>query len=222
MPGSNASSDGFDRSPLHAEAGGEAEAEPEVPQREDGPAEEAPTITQSDDAPVEGQNVEAAGGEASTEKKEPNLGPIPQPSGSTTAGKIFCGGLTVDTVEQDLKAHFEVESLCVSWGRGLPSVSICSARARKDRAHAQGVVPACILALSRLLTWVLSFASPWADASPNSTLPLPIFLSRRFIACWRPPSRFCPLVGDRAGCRRSPPSRPRPDVRRADGCGRHA
>lgn len=116
MPGSNASSDGFDRSPLHAEAGGEAEAELEVPPREDGPAEEAQDVGKAEDAPAEGQEAEARADEDASEKKEPNLGPTPQPSGSTTAGKIFCGGLTTDTVEQDLKAHFEVESLRACWG----------------------------------------------------------------------------------------------------------
>jgi len=42
------------------------------------------------------------------DKKAPNLGPTPQPSGNTTAGKIFIGGLNLDTTEEDLKAFFEV------------------------------------------------------------------------------------------------------------------
>ena len=114
MPGSNASSDGFDRSPLHAETGGEVEVKHEAPPQQDPAPAEAETAVKTEEPPVEGR--EAGGGAGLSEvpdKKEPNLGPTPQPTGTTTAGKIFCGGLTTDTVEQDLKAHFEVGSLRV-------------------------------------------------------------------------------------------------------------
>jgi hypothetical protein len=108
MPGSNASSDGFDRSPLHGEGGGGAEEEETA--RDDGPeqAGEGDKVDESTAVKAEPkESKESTGGV----KEEPNLGPTPQPS-STTAGKIFIGGLTVDTNEQDLKACFEVPCAC--------------------------------------------------------------------------------------------------------------
>jgi hypothetical protein len=130
MPGSNASSDGFDRSPLHAEAG-EAEVKHEVPPQQDPAPAEAATPVKTEELPVEGREAGGGGGvDGVSEKKEPNLGPTPQPSGSTTAGKIFCGGLTTDTVEQDLKAHFEVRERARACDR-----SVCGC-VRKKHARA--------------------------------------------------------------------------------------
>ena len=104
MPGSNASSDGFDKSPLHGEGGGGAEEEETA--RDDGPEQAG-----EGDKVAESTAVQAGPDESkestAVAKEEPNLGPTPQPS-STTAGKIFIGGLTVDTNEKDLKGCFEV------------------------------------------------------------------------------------------------------------------
>lgn len=100
MPGSTASSDGFDRSPLHGvEGGGGAEEENA---QDDGPDQAVEVKTERGDGSAGGE-----GGEEGGQRQGPNLGPVPQPGGITTQGKIFIGGLTTDTTEQDLKMHFE-------------------------------------------------------------------------------------------------------------------
>ena len=100
MPGSTASSDGFDRSPLHGvEEGGGAEEENA---QDDGPEQAVDVKTEGGDGSAGGE-----GGEEGGHRQGPNLGPVPQPGGITTQGKIFIGGLTTDTTEQDLKMHFE-------------------------------------------------------------------------------------------------------------------
>eukprot|EP00277_Geminigera_cryophila_P047580 CAMPEP_0173071612 /NCGR_PEP_ID=MMETSP1102-20130122/9333_1 /TAXON_ID=49646 /ORGANISM="Geminigera sp., Strain Caron Lab Isolate" /LENGTH=273 /DNA_ID=CAMNT_0013940139 /DNA_START=89 /DNA_END=907 /DNA_ORIENTATION=+ len=104
MPGSNASSDGFDRSPLHAEGGGAAAEEEEQPEVKAEATEQPGADTGDEKMNEEATGADTAGG---GDKKAPNLGPTPQPSGNTTAGKIFIGGLNLDTTEEDLKAFFE-------------------------------------------------------------------------------------------------------------------
>ena len=134
MPGSNASSDGFDRSPLHAEGGGGGEDEEETA-HDDGPEQTGADEKLDDVAAGDGNAaLPASKGGA---KEEPNLGPTPQPS-SSTAGKIFIGGLTVDTSEKDLKACFEVPVQCSAHTHAYLMRSSYARQARcKAKEHAR-------------------------------------------------------------------------------------
>ena len=111
MAGSDASSDGFDRSPLHGESGGGGEVE-EAPAP--APYAEGGGDTGGGEwASAEGSaQVPQAGVEAGAEGAEQKEAPAP--AGGATAGsaggadaKVFIGGLTGDTTEMHLKDHFQ-------------------------------------------------------------------------------------------------------------------
>ena len=111
MAGSDASSDGFDRSPLHGESGGGGEGE-EAPAP--APHAEGGGDTGGGEwASAEGSaQVPQAGVEAGAEGAEQKEAPAP--AGAATAGsaggadaKVFIGGLTGDTTEMHLRDHFQ-------------------------------------------------------------------------------------------------------------------
>ena len=111
MAGSDASSDGFDRSPLHGESGGGGEGE-EAPAP--APHAEGGGDTGGGEwASAEGSaQVPQAGVEAGAEGAEQKEAPAP--AGGATAGsaggadaKVFIGGLTGDTTEMHLRDHFQ-------------------------------------------------------------------------------------------------------------------
>ena len=150
MPGSNASSDGFDRSPLHGEGGGGAGEEETA--RDDGPEQTGDGDKVDESIEVKAETNESKEVTAVT-KDEPNLGPTPQPS-STTAGKIFIGGLTVDTNEKDLKGCFEVPFACSACTH-TQGRSTHRTRHRQKHTHTFPHTPArtCNRRLESLPTW---------------------------------------------------------------------
>eukprot|EP00961_Rhodomonas_salina_P136596 1837662-Rhodomonas_salina.2 len=100
MPGSNASSDGFDRSPLHAKDGEGGAAE-----NFEEPAQEEGAAGRDQQGSEHGAN-QAPSQDSGGAPAQPNMGPASsQPH--TTAGKLFIGGITGDTQETDLKDYFQ-------------------------------------------------------------------------------------------------------------------